>query len=97
VPARLDRRHLQGLLRQRGPLYVPLSSSEALRNLLIALPADAARTLLAGTAVASSERLLQAARKAGFARVLRATSARADAMLAAVAADAAPGAASMPP
>jgi uroporphyrinogen-III synthase len=74
VPARLDRRHLQGLLRQRGPLYVPLSSSEALRNLLIALPADAARTLLAGTAVASSERLLQAARKAGFARVLRAES-----------------------
>ena len=75
VPARLDRRHLQGLLRGRAPLYVPLSSNEALRNLLITLPADARHALLAGTAVASSERLLQAAHAAGFAHVLRAKSA----------------------
>lgn len=75
VPARLDRRHLQGLLHQPGPLYVPLSSNEALQNLLRALPIDAKRALLAGTAVASSERLLQSARRAGFARVLRAKSA----------------------
>lgn len=75
VPARLDRRHIEALLGRGDPLYVPLSSSEALRNLLIALPADARRLLLAGTAIASSDRLLQAARKAGFARVLRAESA----------------------
>jgi uroporphyrinogen-III synthase len=75
VPARLDRRHLHGLLGDRAPLYVPLSSSEALRNLLRTLPDGAKRALLAGTAVASSERLLQAARAAGFAHVLRAESA----------------------
>jgi uroporphyrinogen-III synthase len=75
VPARLDRRHALALLDHRAPLYVPLSSSEALRNLLATLPAEAGRALLAGTAVASSGRLLQSARAAGFARVLRAESA----------------------
>ncbi|HET6913580.1 MAG TPA: uroporphyrinogen-III synthase [Rhodanobacteraceae bacterium] len=84
VPPRLDRRHLKGLLHQRGPLYVPLSSNEALQNLLMALPIDAKRALLAGTAVASSERLLQAARKAGFARVLRAESANDTDLIAAI-------------
>lgn len=84
VPARLDRRHTQALLRIRAPLYVPLSSSEALRNLLIALPMDAGHALLAGTAIASSERLLQAARKAGFARVLRAESAHDADLIAAI-------------
>ena len=86
VPARLDRRHADPLLRGGAPLYVPLSSSEALRNLLAALPADAQRALLAGTAVASSDRLLQAARKAGFARVLRAASAHDADLIAAIAA-----------
>lgn len=75
MPARLDRRHWHPLLQGRGQLFVPLSSSEALRNLAAALPADALHALLAGTAVASSERLLQAAREAGFTRVLRADSA----------------------
>lgn len=75
VPARLDRRHIEALLRVRTALYVPLSSSEALRNLLVALPAEAKPALLAGTAIASSERLLNAAREAGFERVLRADSA----------------------
>lgn len=75
APARLDRRHVGALRSGRAPLYVLLSSSEALRNLLLALPEDARRSLLAGTAVASSERLLQAARESGFARVLRADSA----------------------
>jgi uroporphyrinogen-III synthase len=98
LPARLDRRHAEALQRNaHEPLYVLLSSVEALANILEALPADARRALRAGRAVVSSARLATAARKAGFARVLRATSARADAMLAAVAADAAPGAASMPP
>lgn len=84
VPARLDRRHTQGLLRPRGPLYVPLSSSEALRNLLATLPDEAQRALLAGIAVASSDRLLQTAREAGFARVLQAASAHDADLIAAI-------------
>lgn len=75
VPARLDRRHWHRLLQGRGQLYVPLSSSEALRNLAAGLPPDALRALLAGTAVASSERLRVAAREAGFMHALRANSA----------------------
>ena len=97
-PARLDRRHAETLrLDTRKPLYVLLSSAEALANILAALPADARCAFSAGSAVVSSARLVTAAHKAGFARVLRAASANVDAMLAAVADDAAPGAASMPP
>lgn len=84
VPARLDRRHASALSRNRAPLYVPLSSSEALRNLLAALPGNAKRALLGGTAIASSARLLQAARAAGFARVLRAESAHDGDLVAAI-------------
>ncbi|HEY3520433.1 MAG TPA: uroporphyrinogen-III synthase, partial [Rhodanobacteraceae bacterium] len=75
VPARLDRRHLDPLLRGRSPLYVPLSSAEAIRHLLEILPDAAREQLVAGTAIASSARLQRAAREAGFARVLRAGSA----------------------
>ncbi|HKZ09195.1 MAG TPA: uroporphyrinogen-III synthase [Rhodanobacteraceae bacterium] len=97
-PARLDRRHAEALQRNsRKPLYVLLSSAEALANILAALPEDARRALCAGSAVVSSARLATAARKAGFARVSRAASAHADAMLAAVNDDAASGAASMHP
>ncbi|MGH8214143.1 MAG: uroporphyrinogen-III synthase [Rhodanobacteraceae bacterium] len=90
-PARLDRRHARALLggKPQRPLYVLLSSSEALGNILAALPDDARRALLAGTAIVSSVRLAAAAREAGFARELRASSARADDMLAAIAASAA--------
>ena len=85
LPARLDQRHADALRRSpRKPLYVLLSSTEGLANILGGLPSDACRALLAGTAVVSSARLADAASKAGFARVLRAASARADAMLAAV-------------
>ncbi|MBS0381577.1 MAG: uroporphyrinogen-III synthase [Proteobacteria bacterium] len=88
LPARLDHRHAAALLRApRKPLYVLLSSAEALANLLAGLPDDARCGLLAGTAVASSARLAEAARAAGFARTLRAASAHADAMLAAIIAD----------
>lgn len=98
LPARLDRRHAEALQRNtRKPLYVLLSSSEALANILAALPEDARHALCAGSAVVSSARLATAAREAGFARVLRAASAQADAMLAALNDDAAPGAASMRP
>lgn len=88
LPARIDRRHADALRRDpRKPSYVLLSSAEALANILAALPEDAHRILRAGTAVASSDRLADAARAAGFARTLRAASARADAMLAAIIAD----------
>lgn len=88
LPARLDRRHADALRRDpRKPLFVLLSSAEALANILAGLPNSARRALLAGTAVASSPRLAAAARKAGFARVLRAESAQVNAMLAAVIAD----------
>lgn len=88
LPARLDRRHANALQRDpRKPLYVLLSSAEALANILDGLPDAARRQLLAGTAITSSERLAAAARKAGFPRVLRAASAHATAMLDAVARD----------
>ncbi|MGH8152640.1 MAG: uroporphyrinogen-III synthase [Rhodanobacteraceae bacterium] len=89
VPARLDGRHAESLRRAaRKPLYVLLSSAEALANILAGLPDDARSILLAGTAVASSERLAAIEREAGFARVLRAGSAHAAALLAAVTKDA---------
>jgi uroporphyrinogen-III synthase len=85
VPARLDRRHADALRRDaRAPLYVPLSSAEALANIMAGLPDNALHILLRGTAVASSARLAAAARKAGFARVLRGQSARLQALLEAV-------------
>lgn len=88
LPARLDRRHADALRREaRKPLYVLLSSAEALANILAGLPEDARGILLAGTAVTSSDRLAAAAHAAGFARVLRAASARAAAMLDAIARD----------
>ena len=88
LPARLDRRHVEALRRDpRKPLYVTLSSAEALAHILAALPEGARRTLLVGTAVASSDRLADAARAAGFARTLRAASAHASAMLETVAND----------
>lgn len=88
LPARIDCRHADALRRDpRKPSYLLLSSAEALSNILAALPEDARRILRAGTAVASSDRLADAARAAGFARTLRAASAHASAMLDAVAHD----------
>lgn len=82
MPARFDRRHIGALERQpRKPLYVLLSSAEALANIVAGLPDDARRTLLRGTAVASSERIADAAHGAGFAHVLHARSAHAADML----------------
>lgn len=87
VPARLDRRHADALQQARQPLYVLLSSAEAMANLLATLPEEARRALLAGCAVVSSARLAAAAQAAGFARVLPAGSAHAADLLAAVAHD----------
>jgi uroporphyrinogen-III synthase len=88
LPARLDRRHAEALRRDtRKPLYVLLSSAEALSRIPAGLPDDARRRLLAGSAVVSSGRLALIAHKAGFPRVLRAGTTHAADMLAAVIAD----------
>lgn len=88
LPARFDHRHVEALLRTTAePLYVLLSSTEALGNILANLPIDARQALLTGTVVASSERLADTAGVAGFKRVLRAASAHADAMLGTVISD----------
>lgn len=88
LPARLDRRHSEALLHNaRKPLYVPLSSAQALSSILAGLPDAARRVLLAGTAIASSKRLANSARQAGFTRVLQAGSAHAVDLLAAIVAD----------
>lgn len=87
-PARLDHRHAQALLRHsRQPLYVLLSSAQAITNILHGLPNQAQHVLLAGTAVASSRRIADAAQQAGFARITLAASAHATAMLNNVIAD----------
>lgn len=75
VPARLDRRHLAAVLELPPSACVLLSSAEALHNLHGQLPPPARARWLAATAVVSSERLAAAAHAAGFARVVRATSA----------------------
>lgn len=86
--ARLDRRHADSVVHQpRRPLYVLLSSAEALANILGQLPDPARTALLLGTAVVSSERLAAAAGAAGFGRTILAASPHADALLAAVVAD----------
>ena len=71
-PARLDRSHVQRLLDARGRGAVCITSAEALRNVLAALPDAARDALLACTAITSSLRLQAIARDAGFAAAIRA-------------------------
>lgn len=85
VPPRLDRRHVEALLALPRSARVLLSSAEALHNLVSLLPPAALARLRAAVAVASSERLAQAARAAGFVRVVQAESALAADLLAAAA------------
>lgn len=85
-PARLDARHLAPLAAVRDPLYLLLSSAEALNHLRAALPPPAWGRLLRAIAVVSSERLAAAARAAGFVRVRVAASALAADLLEAAAA-----------
>ncbi len=75
LPPRLDRRHVEALLRLPSSARVLLSSAEALHHLQQSLPAAAWTRLCAAIAVASSERLATAARAAGFARIVPAASA----------------------
>lgn len=75
VPPRLDRRHVEAMLQLSASARVLLSSAEALQNLEQRLPAPAWLRLCAATAVVSSERLVVAARAAGFVHVALAASA----------------------
>ena len=72
APARLNRGHVQRLLDAHGQGAVCVTSAEALRNVLAALPDDARKVLLGCTAVVSSIRLEAVAREAGFDTVVRA-------------------------
>lgn len=86
-PPRLDRRHIDALLTLPATAQVLLSSTEALQHLCRLLPAAAIARLCAATAVVSSERLAEAARQAGFTRVVQAASALTDDLLQAAAGD----------
>lgn len=82
---RWQKRQLDALRCLPGDARVLLSSAEALENLQRGLPADLFARLSASVAVASSERLADAARAAGFQRVVVAKSALSDHLLAAAA------------
>lgn len=72
APARLNRTHAERLMQARGHGAVCVTSAEALRNVLAALPDAARARLLEAVAVTSSPRLEAAAREAGFRRFARA-------------------------
>lgn len=75
VAPRWRRHQLDAVCALSPHARVLLSSAEALENLRTGLPADAFTRLREAVAVVSSERLAQAARAAGFARVVPANSA----------------------
>jgi uroporphyrinogen-III synthase len=79
---RLGRRHLEGVQDLPARACVLLSSAESLQNLQARLPAQAWRRLCAADAIASSERIAEQARAAGFSRIHVARSALADDLLA---------------
>lgn len=85
VPPRLDSRHVDAVLALPRSARVLLSSAEALQNLVDLLPLPALARLRATVAVTSSTRLAQAARTAGFARIVQAESALAADLLRAAA------------
>ncbi len=87
LPPRLDRRHIMALQQLPATACVLLSSAEALQHLGRLLPTPALARLCAATAVVSSERLAQAARQAGFGRIIRASSALTGDLLRAAARD----------
>lgn len=75
APPRLDRRHLDRVQALPASALVLWSSVEALSCLHQRLPTSAWTALSAATAVVSSQRLADAARNAGFRRIVRAASA----------------------
>ncbi|MBB5207453.1 uroporphyrinogen-III synthase [Chiayiivirga flava] len=87
LPPRWRRAEVAALVGSTPPRAVLVTSAQALRYVLDALPTPARATLLASVAVVSSDRLRAIASDAGFAHVLRAPSPTIDALLAALAAD----------
>lgn len=87
VAPRWQRQQFDALMHLPEDARVLLSSAEALDHLCHGLPQKAFATLCGAVAVASSERLAEAARAAGFARVVIAESALSDHLLAAAARD----------
>lgn len=79
---RWQRRQLDAVRHLPADARVLLSSAEALDNLKQGLPADAYAQLIQAVAIASSERLAEAALAAGFKRVAIAASALSDNLLA---------------
>ena len=82
---RWQRRQLDAIRQLPADARVLLSSAEALDNLKQGLPAAAFAQLIRAVAIASSERLAEAAHAAGFKRVAVAASALSDNLLAAAA------------
>lgn len=82
---RWQRRQLEALRQLPAEARVLLSSAEALDQLRLGLPVELYARLCGAVAVASSERLAEAARQAGFARVVVARSALSEHLLAAAA------------
>jgi uroporphyrinogen-III synthase len=82
---RWQRRQLDAVRQLPADARVLLSSAEALDNLQQGLPADAFAQLIQAVAIASSERLAEAAHIAGFKRVAVAASALSDNLLTAAA------------
>jgi uroporphyrinogen-III synthase len=85
VAPRIDRRHIDPLLKLSRRSAVLLSSAEALDHLHRALIAPAWRRLVQAVAVVSSERLRDIALETGFERVVVARSALPGDLLAAAA------------
>jgi uroporphyrinogen-III synthase len=81
VAPRLDRRHIDPLLKLTRRSAVLLSSADALEHLQHALPRPAWNRLREAVAVVSSERLRKLAEAAGFSRVIVARSAMAPDLL----------------
>lgn len=86
LPARWDARHWRALESVRQPVVTTLTSAQSMARLSSRLPEMHWQRLRAGTAVASSPRLAQLARKLGFSRVERARSATDVDLIAAIAA-----------
>jgi uroporphyrinogen-III synthase len=88
LPASWNRRHFEAIANSRRPRAVLVTSAEALRYALAALPESIRTILLDAVAITSSERLAEATRAAGFAGTLVAASPGVDALLDALAAHA---------
>lgn len=85
LPPRFDRRHFAALRACPSPRALLLTSAEALHGTLAALPAELGTRLRESLVVASSPRLVDAARALGFDQTLRATSPMPQSLLAALA------------